>query len=335
MTRKGRKFELEYEWLYKLDQKKYKVTSPAMLYDKTTNSKREVDVLVEYTDEYGLNRKIGIECRDRKNIQDSMWIEQLTTKKNDLELDCIIATTTKSFTKNAIKKAEAHGVVIERAETFDKTSIDNLSKELYLDMFFLKFEFVNLIFRRNGKLYKYKELIRKLNVLEQYELLLELKGSLYWSLNPYQILDNCNFKKEDFYKDERNYLFFKQSIEFRDDGPKIFKKLDINYIYYEIQATPLKVSYPVSKQVSVFNVEKKQNKKFKVRYGTDDEYYECGYIDDGKIQSKLVLKDRKYYRFIEMNMCVNTIFPDGYQLNANDEFFDNKMIGEISFEKII
>ena len=110
MARKGRNFELDYEWLYKLDPKKYKITSPAMLYDKTTASTREIDVLVEYLDDKGLNRKIGIECRDRKKVEDSMWIEQLTTKKEDLELDFIVATTTKDFTKNAIKKAAAHGV---------------------------------------------------------------------------------------------------------------------------------------------------------------------------------------------------------------------------------
>lgn len=57
MARKGRKFELEYEWLYKLNDKKYTVTSPAMLYDKTTNSKREVDVLIEYNDEKKFTQK--------------------------------------------------------------------------------------------------------------------------------------------------------------------------------------------------------------------------------------------------------------------------------------
>lgn len=106
MSRKGRSFELNYEWLYKLDDEKYNVTSPAMLYDKTTNSQREVDVLVEYIDDKGLNRKIGIECRDRRNVENSMWIEQLTIKKEDLELDYIVATTTRTFTKNAIKKQQ-------------------------------------------------------------------------------------------------------------------------------------------------------------------------------------------------------------------------------------
>ena len=65
MARKGRKFELTYKWLYELD-KKYRVKSPAYVYDKAADKKREIDVLVEYTDSNGYNRKIAIECRDRK-----------------------------------------------------------------------------------------------------------------------------------------------------------------------------------------------------------------------------------------------------------------------------
>lgn len=335
MARKGRKFELDYEWLYKLDSKKYKITSPAMLYDKTTDSKREVDILVEYLDEKGLNRKIGIECRDRKNVEDSMWIEQLTTKKEDLELDYIVATTTKTFTKNAIKKAAAHGVIIERAETFDEKSVNQLSKDLYLDIFFLKFEFTKLFFKRKDKIYNFKELLKDLNFIEQNELISELKGPLYYSLDPHKVLDNCGFDMEDFYKDDKNNMTFRSNINCDNSLPIIFKKLDITFIYYEVLATPLKVTYPVNKQISVFTVEKKQNKKFKVRYGSNEEYFECGYVDDGKIQNKLKLKERKYYRYVGINMCINTIFPEGYEININEDSLNIKMLGEISFEKII
>ena len=45
MARKGRDFELAYEWLYDLD-KKYKVTCPAYVFDKAAKENREIDVLV-------------------------------------------------------------------------------------------------------------------------------------------------------------------------------------------------------------------------------------------------------------------------------------------------
>ena len=335
MSRKGRSFELNYEWLYKLDDEKYNVTSPAMLYDKTTNSQREVDVLVEYIDDKGLNRKIGIECRDRRNVENSMWIEQLTIKKEDLELDYIVATTTRTFTKNAIKKAAAPGVIIERAETFDEISVKQLSNNLYLDIFFLKFEFITICFKRKGRIYTFRQLLKELNFAEQCELISELKGPFYYSLDPHKVLDSCGFKMEDFYKDEKNNIVFKGDIGLDDNVPIILKKLNISYFHYEVLATPLKVTYPVNKQISVFTVEPKQNKKFKVRYGSDEEYFECGYVDDGKIQNILKLKKRKYYRYIGMNMCINTIFPKKYEMNISKSSLTTDMIGEISFEKII
>ena len=336
MARKGKSFELSYEWLYKLNENKYTVTSPAMIYDKTTNSNREVDVLIEYEDNNNLHRRIGIECRDRKKTEDSMWIEQLNTKKEDLELDCIIATTTRTFTKNAIKKAAAHGIIIERAETIDEKTIDKLSKDLYLDLFFMKFEFRSLFLKKDNKLYLFKDLLKELTFIEQMELMAELKGPLYLSLDPHKVLENAGFKLEDFYKDDNNNIIFKSNINFtNNDRPKIFEKLNISFIHYEVSAVPLKVTYPVNKQISVFTVESKSNKKFKVRYGDEDEYFECGYVDDGKINNKLKLKPRKYYRYVGMNMCVNTIFPDDYEVELDKDFLTQEMVGEISFENVI
>ena len=81
MARKGKNFELSYKWLYDLDKDKYKITSPAFLYDPFSERKREIDVLVEFYDKDNIRRKMAIECRDRKNIQDVTWIEQLQQKK--------------------------------------------------------------------------------------------------------------------------------------------------------------------------------------------------------------------------------------------------------------
>ena len=104
MSRKGRKFELEYKWLYELKKEKFIVESPGFIQDKITGRKREIDVLLRYKDVNDVERRIGIECRDRNHVEDVTWIEQLKTKKEDCELDCIIATTTKTLNENAIKK---------------------------------------------------------------------------------------------------------------------------------------------------------------------------------------------------------------------------------------
>lgn len=34
-------------------------------------------------------------------------------------------------------------------------------------------------------------------------------------------------------------------------------------------------------------------------------------------------------------MCINTIFPEGYEMKIDEESLNIKMIGEISFEKIL
>ncbi len=68
MPRKGKDFELVYKWWYDLDKEKYKVTSPAYLYDQFAERKREIDVLVEFCDNDNVNRKLAIECRSRGNV---------------------------------------------------------------------------------------------------------------------------------------------------------------------------------------------------------------------------------------------------------------------------
>ena len=147
MPRKGKNFELAYKWLYDLDKEKYKVTSPAYLYDSLAERKREIDVLVEFCDADNTSRKLAIECRNRGNIQDVTWIEQLQQKKEDLSLDYILATTTTDFTQSAINKAKKHGVIIEKAETFNIDTVKKITtNEFFFDAFFFKFTFVELTF---------------------------------------------------------------------------------------------------------------------------------------------------------------------------------------------
>lgn len=81
MARKGRKFELAYKWLYDLDKDKYKVTSPAYLYDPFADEEREIDVLVEFKDKNNINRKLAIECRDRNLLKMCCGLNNYKRKK--------------------------------------------------------------------------------------------------------------------------------------------------------------------------------------------------------------------------------------------------------------
>lgn len=130
--RKGRDFELLYNQLYdSLDKAIYTIKSPAYLTDQITLQPREVDVLIEYTDANKILRRISIECRDRESVQDVLWIEQLITKKNDLNIDITIATTTSKFTEPAIKKASAYGIILETAECINSDFISEMTKNKF------------------------------------------------------------------------------------------------------------------------------------------------------------------------------------------------------------
>ena len=85
--KKGRKFELLIQTLEKHAlSKNGTIISPGHLNDKITNQLREVDILIE-SKIGNSNISIILECRDRKAIQDSTWIEQLYSKLKDLNAD--------------------------------------------------------------------------------------------------------------------------------------------------------------------------------------------------------------------------------------------------------
>jgi hypothetical protein len=101
------------------------IKTPDRISDLTTNQKREVDASIRY--------KIGsvpilitIECRKRKNIQDIVWIEQLISKKTNIGAAKTIAVSSVGFTKNAIQKAEAHGIELRTCKYLNEEEIKNV-----------------------------------------------------------------------------------------------------------------------------------------------------------------------------------------------------------------
>ena len=227
MPREGRQFEQAYEWLYSLDER-FKVTSPAFLYDRAAGIEREIDVLVEYTDEQGLLRKISIECRDRKATQNVMWIEQLQQKREDIGLDYIIATTTSKFSDAAIRKAKHHGVILEQAEMLGKTTVDRLQK-FFFDAYFLNFELLemNLYTTNHGKM-SLAQYLKHLNVMERAAIVQHINTEFYFSIDPYQILEANHISREDFYTKEDNSIEISGNyILPSDNKPPFFKKVMI------------------------------------------------------------------------------------------------------------
>lgn len=339
MARKGRDFELDYEWLYKLDKDLYKVSSPGFVIDKTTGESREIDILIEFFDGDGILRRISVECRDWKKTQNVMWIEQLQQKKEDCELDYIIATTTTTFSAGAIAKAKYHGVIVEKVERFNSTIIPNTNKEFFADLFFMKFQVEQLNFLINYKVVPFCEFAKSLSIGDYNKLMVELNYGLYLYLDPHFVEKIENFDESNFYNnEENNYLTFKGDYYgIKSKLTDLFEKYNIYGISYEVKGIPFRVSLPLNRSLSVFEVEKKKNKKYKAIFG--DENDEClivGYLDDNKIFNELKLKNRKYYRFVGMSLNINTIFPSAdVDVDQSMSEIVNKAIGKLDFSKIM
>lgn len=139
MARKGRELELLIEKLESCTLPiGTTINSPGFINDKVTGQPREVDILVEY--QLGtVPIKIIIECRDRKSIQDTQWIEQIATKANDLNVNKVIAVSSSKFSKPAIAKANHYGIEARLLEEVDTDTIAEWWKVNHLEFLQRKF----------------------------------------------------------------------------------------------------------------------------------------------------------------------------------------------------
>lgn len=334
MSRKGRKFENAYEWLYSLDDN-YRVTSPAFLYDKVAGINREIDVLVEYTDNQGVARKISIECRDRKSTQDVMWIEQLQQKREDIGLDYIIAATTSHFSEAAIKKAKYHGVIIEQAEMLNKNTVESNVQKYFFDAFFLYFSLEKLFFYTcNNERIPIKDFLQGRNIFEKHSVLQLINHEFYFSLDPNKIMEDNNINTGSFFSKgdssmEMNGTYILQI----DEKPN--ELTDVMAIEWKVRVTPHKVSLPLTDSISVFDGETHSNKDYRAIYGNNEEYLRIGYLNN-KLFTELHLKERKYMRLIYGNLNLNTIIPGDVDTTYRHSFEDlaKTLLGEFDMKNL-
>ncbi|APH38226.1 restriction endonuclease [Methanohalophilus halophilus] len=110
MARKGKELEETVSLLHKiLTKDEYEITSPDFLIDKITGQQREVDISIK-ANIGSIPLTIIIECRDRNTKQDSMWIEQLATKCQNLNVQKVIAVSSNDFTEPAKTTAKHYGI---------------------------------------------------------------------------------------------------------------------------------------------------------------------------------------------------------------------------------
>jgi len=310
MARKGREFELAYKHLYDmLDKNIYKITSPAFPIDKTTGKPREVDVLIEYKDSESKPRRISIECRDRSTTQDVTWIEQLVQKKEDLDLDYTIATTTTNFSDGAIAKANYHGIIIEQAEMPSAEKIETLQKTTFMDFFFYKFDLLECSFFVNPHGFMpLKEFIKTLNVMDKSALLKEINTKFLWSFEPTDIIkEHTHSNSLDFFSTTDNSLTFNGTKFLPNEKPYCLR--NAVSIKFKIKVVPRKISLPITNSFSVFDGENKTNKKYRADFTDKEEYFSIAYLDNNLVVD-CGLKPRRFWRIAGSTMHLNTIIPE-------------------------
>lgn len=86
-----------------------RVTESAMVTDKITGEKREIDILIS-TSVSGYKVRIGIEVNGHARKADSPWVESMHSKHTSLPTDKLILVAEAGFTAPALKKAAFYGI---------------------------------------------------------------------------------------------------------------------------------------------------------------------------------------------------------------------------------
>jgi len=110
MTRRTNNFQQLIAYIYeKIVPAGGTVTESGMVMDKDAKVLREVDILVEHR-LAGHPLKIAIECRDRSRKDTVEWIDSLIGKIGSLDVNKIVAISSRGFAKTAIQKARVKGI---------------------------------------------------------------------------------------------------------------------------------------------------------------------------------------------------------------------------------
>jgi hypothetical protein len=101
------------------------VTESAELIDKVTGTKREVDICMEGA-VGGVPTIICIECRAFMRKADVTWVEEMTSKHNNLPTDVLILYSRSGFTKSAVEKAKFYNKRIVTLRALNDVTAEGL-----------------------------------------------------------------------------------------------------------------------------------------------------------------------------------------------------------------
>jgi len=120
MTEKSEHFERQIERIHSLlDESGAKVTWNDRIPDPDNPSQpRQIDITLRREDALTM-----IECRIHAATQDVQWIEELIGRRASLRANAIIGVSASGFTRGAIAKANAHGVMLRDMQSLTEQEI--------------------------------------------------------------------------------------------------------------------------------------------------------------------------------------------------------------------
>lgn len=141
----------------------------SMVLDKTTNTRRDVDITISFKDESGKQVSLtGLEVKDHTRPLDVSHVEQLAIKLKDMpSVNTKGIVSSSGYTRPAMKKAKAHGIRLYRFEDWDYKNSPLDHVHLEHDMPFVSTQFswqknTNVTFLLDGDKSLYSDLkIRK------------------------------------------------------------------------------------------------------------------------------------------------------------------------------
>jgi hypothetical protein len=119
------------------------VKSPDHLEDKISGGTREVDVSLRTT-VGSADVVVLVECRDRGRVADVTWIEQIKTKRDAVGASKAIAVASGTFSKTALRAANAYGIDARTLNQVDRTEIKRWAGALQIFQQRISFDHVNI-----------------------------------------------------------------------------------------------------------------------------------------------------------------------------------------------
>lgn len=143
MSEASEKFELQIKRIHDLiEQSGAEITWDDHIPDPDNPEQpRQIDVSIKRDDTLTL-----LECRIHKKRQDVKWVEELIGRRISLNADAIIAVSASGFSRGAVLKAKAHGVILRDFLSLTEQEVQTWGKKTKVSVTLFKYDRISMVF---------------------------------------------------------------------------------------------------------------------------------------------------------------------------------------------